>query len=780
MEVLGLMKAQITKNSVIAPVGSKGGFIVKNMCDTKEDTLKNTIECYKTFLKGILDITDNLVDGKIVHPQDVIRYDGEDPYLVVAADKGTASFSDIANSVSKEYNFWLGDAFASGGSVGYDHKKMGITSRGAWVSVEQHMVKLGINVHKDVFSVVGIGDMAGDVFGNGMLYSNKIKLIAAFNHIHIFLDPDPDPEKSFKERQRLFSKEHSSWSDYDTSIISKGGMVVQRSLKNVTLSTEIQKALDFDKSEVSPDELIRAILKSPVDLLWNGGIGTYVKSSKESNEEANDKGNDNVRINGEDLRCKVVGEGGNLGFTQLGRIEYVLSKSGLINTDSIDNSAGVNCSDHEVNIKIALSQAHDLSEKKRQELLEDMTNEVAQLVLRSNKVHSQSITIMRSTSHIYLDQYQKFMHALEYDGILNRDIEYLPSDEELELRKSTSVGLTRPELSVLLSYGKIDIYEKLLGQDLLNDKFLEKYLIEYFPSQLRSRFEREILSHRLRQNIIANHITNSFVNRMGGYLFRNLIEDYGYQELEILKAYVVVIELFDLEDIWRKIDDIQFDIDNQMFMDVSFKIQKFIQHNMLWLLNNQHVIDISELISNLKSEVMQIVANSQNILDGVTAKRFSNKVSTYVNDGIPENLAVQITTIEFMALILDIVKIYDINKKEIPIIRIGEILYQINRQLCIDHIHSLMNNINRSSYWDSIALNLMKNNLHKQSVRLTQEIIDKHYRRENVSCVDSWVENNHEQILAYNQLLGKMELLGDDINIQVVIVIIQRIESLVV
>ena len=484
-EILGLMKAQMVKNAVIVPVGAKGGFVPKQLpaADDRDAVQAEVIECYKTFIRGLLDITDNLVDGKVVTPAQVMRHDGDDPYLVVAADKGTASFSDIANGLSQEYGFWLGDAFASGGSAGYDHKKMGITARGAWESVKRHFRELGVNTQTETFSVAGIGDMSGDVFGNGMLLSKQIRLVAAFNHLHIFIDPNPDPEVSFGERQRLFNLPRSAWTDYDMTLMSRGGAIYSRRAKSIDLSEEARQALGTDAETVTPNELISIILKAPVDLLWNGGIGTYVKASTEQHSAVGDRTNDSVRVDADELRCRVVGEGGNLGLTQLGRIEYALN-GGLINTDAIDNSGGVDCSDHEVNIKILLGQVMaggDMTLKQRNNLLVEMTDEVAWLVLEHNYLQSQAISIATTQAPFMLSDHARFIRRLEKEGRLHRKLEFLPDDEILAEREAKEQGLTRPEAAVLVAYSKVRLFEELVGSDVTHDPYLSQELIAYFP-----------------------------------------------------------------------------------------------------------------------------------------------------------------------------------------------------------------------------------------------------------------------------------------------------------
>ena len=514
-EVLGLMKAQTVKNAVIVPVGSKGGFVSKKASSDRETLLNEGRECYEIFLRGLLDLTDNLKGGTIVPPEGVVRLDGDDPYLVVAADKGTATFSDLANGISAEYGFWLGDAFASGGSVGYDHKKMGITARGAWESVKRHFHGLGIDTQKTKFSVVGIGDMSGDVFGNGMLLSQNILLVAAFDHRHIFLDPNPDALISFEERSRLLNLPGSSWADYNPQLISKGGGVFPRTAKSILLTSEVATLLGVDTRPLAPSELIRAILKAQVDLLYNGGIGTYVKASQESNDQVSDHSNDSIRINGHELRCKVVVEGGNLGLTQRARIEFA-SAGGRINTDAIDNSAGVDCSDHEVNIKILLDSAVTngrIKCEQRNQLLRRMTSEVASMVLRDNYFQAQTLVVRKD---VELDVQERFCKHLEKAGRLTRELEFLPSDEEFESRKRAGLGLTSPERAVLLAYSKISLYEELLScSDLKDDPYLSSTIASYFPSVLREDFNNEMQTHPLRWEIIATGLVNEIVNQVG-------------------------------------------------------------------------------------------------------------------------------------------------------------------------------------------------------------------------------------------------------------------------
>lgn len=604
-EILGLMKAQMVKNTVIVPVGSKGGFYVKNPPSVRDAQLEEGIACYKLYLSGLLDVTDNIIDGKVVVPENVVRYDGDDPYLVVAADKGTATFSDIANSVSAAYNFWLGDAFASGGSAGYDHKKMAITARGAFVSVRRHFAEMGVNIDTTPFTVVGIGDMAGDVFGNGMLLSENIRLVAAFNHQHIFIDPTPDEKASFAERKRMFELPRSSWLDYNRALISNGGGIFERSAKQITISKEAAAAIGADKTVFTPDALIRTILLAPVDLLWNGGIGTYVKSEEETNEQVGDRANNSLRVNGRELRCKVIGEGGNLGFTQRGRIEYAImgagGTGGRINTDAIDNSAGVDCSDHEVNIKIAFSgevASGRLELARRDAILADMTDEVAHLVLQDNLLQTQAISIAQAQGDAALASQIRLMHLLEEKSLLNREIEFLPSDSQLAILQEKKQGLTRPEIAVLLSYSKMELYRELLHSYLPDLPYFANELMRYFPLPMRNEFATAIEKHPLRQEIIATSITNSLVNLAGISFSFDLAKQAGVAICDVAAAYVVVRDVANLAERFEKAKDIS----------ELLGIQQRLEGAVLWLLGNTDVpVDIDASVARLSGHVLQMI-----------------------------------------------------------------------------------------------------------------------------------------------------------------------------
>ncbi|WP_232769177.1 NAD-glutamate dehydrogenase [Colwellia sp. Bg11-28] len=589
-EVLGLVKAQQVKNVVIVPQGAKGGFVPKQLPvnGSRESITNEAISCYKVFISALLDITDNNTANGIVKPQNVVCFDDDDSYLVVAADKGTATFSDIANKIANDYGFWLGDAFASGGSVGYDHKKMGITAKGAWVSVQRHFSEMDVDVQQDEISVIGIGDMSGDVFGNGMLSSKTIKLVAAFDHRDIFIDPNPDSALSYVERNRLYHLERSSWQDYDKALISYGGGVFSRSVKHIELTTEIKQLLNIDNQikQVSPDELIRQILRCQADLLWFGGIGTYVKASTEINTEVGDKANDLLRINGNELQCKVIGEGGNLGCSQLARVEF--SKGGgKINTDAVDNSAGVNCSDSEVNIKILLNGLVDnksMTKAERDHLLETMTDEVGAMVLRNNYYQAQALSIDEANSQSHFDSFTRLSQYLVNSVGLNRELEYLPDDEELQSRNLAQQGLTRPELAVLMAYSKMDVHDALLEEkQLLTDDYFQKYLLSAFPDVLANKYTQYILSHPLAQQIIATSVANEIFNRGGIHAVR---EQTGATIAEIVKAFIIAKEVFSLDNIWSEIESLHGNVSAQVQIKMMIEVQRFYRLMAIWFINH--------------------------------------------------------------------------------------------------------------------------------------------------------------------------------------------------
>jgi glutamate dehydrogenase len=644
-EVLGLMKAQVVKNTVIVPTGAKGGFVPKHLPEGDRDLiLKEGIACYQKFICALLDLTDNVVDGTVIPPKDVICRDPEDPYLVVAADKGTATFSDIANELSAKYDFWLDDAFASGGSVGYDHKKMGITARGAWEAVRRHFREQGVDVQTDPFTVAGIGDMAGDVFGNGMLLSRKIKLVAAFNHEHIFIDPDPNMITTYRERNRLFKLPRSRWSDFDESLISAGGGIFSRHAKQVRLSPAVRDLLDLSETSVRPLQLIQAILKMQVDLLWNGGIGTYIKASTESDVDVGDRSNDNVRVNANQIRCKVIGEGGNLGLTQRARIEYSLN-GGKVNTDFIDNSAGVDCSDREVNIKILLGAAEQskrLTRTKRNALLAEMTDEVADFVLRNNYLQTQAISMMEARSVERLDETARLITNLERTGLLDRDIEYLPDQAEIDERRQRNQGLTRPEFAVVLSYAKIDLYDGLTSSSEMLEDFLTTDPQRYFPPVLRRRYPDLIPTHRLSREILATLIANDIVNRMGPAFVQRMQHDTGADVVTIARAYVVAREVCQAHQIWDTIESLDNQIPATLQQNMLFEVSRIMRHASYWLIERfGDDLDIVSAVKRLNSPMKTVYKKAKSFVIGSGKERRLNAISGLTSVGVPEGLALK-------------------------------------------------------------------------------------------------------------------------------------------
>ena len=662
-EILGLVKAQQVKNAVIVPVGSKGGFVLKNAPPAAERDayLAEGVACYKLFLSGLLDITDNVVKGVVVPPVDVVRHDEDDPYLVVAADKGTATFSDIANGVSADYGFWLGDAFASGGSVGYDHKKMGITARGVWESVKRHFRSLSINTQTSSFTVAGIGDMSGDVFGNGMLLSQHIRLVVAFDHRHIFVDPSPDATSSFAERQRLFLLPRSSWDDYNKTLISEGGGVYARSAKSIRLSLQACAVLGISTPELTPVELLRAILLAPLDLLYNGGIGTYVKASFESHAQVGDKAGDAFRVNGSELRCKVVAEGGNLGCTQNGRIEYA-QKGGLIYTDAIDNSAGVDCSDHEVNIKILLGQvveAGDLTLKQRNDLLASMTDEVGLLVLSDNYYQTQALEIANHRPLYLLDGQQRLMQWLEAAGRLNRAIEFLPTDDEIARRRVRKTGLTAPEGAVVLAYAKMSVFDELLASNLPDDPYFSRALQAYFPKVLSEKFGPAVASHLLRREIIATFITNTVVNRTGATFVNFIATEAGATAADVVRAFTLAREVFDLERLWDQIDGLDYRVDAHLQLDLLGKLTAIAQRASRWMLraraDTSGSTDLPSLISRYQPAAREMRARLPDWLPTNAQAAWQQASAALLQAGVASALAQDLAALDFIFPALDLV-----------------------------------------------------------------------------------------------------------------------------
>lgn len=756
-EVLGLVKAQQVKNTVIVPVGAKGGFFCKELPEDREGFFAEGQECYRTFIRALLDITDNIVNGEVVPPRDVVRHDDDDTYLVVAADKGTATFSDIANGISAEYNFWLGDAFASGGSVGYDHKKMGITARGAWESVKRHFRELGIDCQTTEFTAIGIGDMAGDVFGNGMLLSEKTRLQAAFNHLHIFIDPNPDAAKSYQERKRLFDLPRSSWEDYNRELISKGGGIFSRSAKAIELSPEMKKMLGTAKKSMTPTELIRAVLTMKVDLLWNGGIGTYIKASRETDSDVGDRANDALRVNGKEVQAKIIGEGGNLGLTQLGRIEYALN-GGRVNTDAIDNVGGVDCSDNEVNIKILLNglvASGELTRKQRDQLLYDMTDEVAQIVLKDCHRQSQSISVTAIRGADQIKELQRFIHDLERSGHLNRALEFLPDDDELAERQAAGRGLTRPELAVITAYGKMVLKDQLVHDDIMADPFHARSLINAFPKPLQEPYEEAMQAHPLRAQIIATRLANNIVNDMGpNFVFRKQ-EATGASVAEVANAYVVARECFNLRGLMEQIEagnnKISADTQNQML----FTIRRVVRRATRWLLRhpNSNLVTIQERVDFYRESFDHLRKNALKYLADEERSEIESNIEKYRKAGVNKDLATQIALLSTLFSALDIAEIVAQTQHKVGYV--AEAYFNLGAEI---HLHWFLAQINSQpvdNHWQALARAAFREELDWQQRSLTQSMVtDADTKQKPDQLLAAWMEHNHLYIQRWLDMLA--------------------------
>jgi glutamate dehydrogenase len=763
-EILGLMKAQMVKNAVIVPVGAKGGFVVKQPPAEggREALMDEVVACYSTMMRGLLDITDNRADGKVVPPADVVRYDDDDPYLVVAADKGTASFSDLANSIAQEYGFWLDDAFASGGSAGYDHKKMGITARGAWESVKQLFRERGVDTQSTDFTVVGIGDMSGDVFGNGMLLSRHIKLIGAFNHLHVFLDPDPDPETSFAERERLFALPRSSWSDYDPAKISEGGGVWPRSAKSIPLSEQVRRALDVQAEALTPNELINAMLKAPVDLLWNGGIGTYVKAAREIHADVGDRANDAVRVNGGELQAKVVGEGGNLGFTQLGRVEYALH-GGRINTDFIDNSGGVDCSDHEVNIKILLNQVvndGDMTRKQRDKLLADMTDDVAQAVLQDNYRQVQAISVTEAQAPQLLDEHDRLMRSLERARRLDRRLEFLPDDEELAERRAAGRGLTRPELAVLLAYAKIALQDELAASDVPDDEYLADDLERYMPPKLRERFRRQLRRHPLRRDIIATYVTNSMVNRAGSTFANRLRDETGARPPDVARAYTVAREVFDIRRLWKDLAA----LDNVVPADVQLELQaegrKMIERSALWFLRNRRQpLSIAATVSHFAPGIASLAQELPKLLAPDDSEALDRLAERFALAGVPPELATRVASRDALFSGLNVIEVATSCGETVE--TVAAVYFALGYKLDLHWLRDQIARLPAETHWQTLAQGALRDDLYSEQRELTIEVLkrgteDGTEDKDAEALIETWLEENRSAVERANTILSDL------------------------
>ncbi|MEN1727656.1 MAG: NAD-glutamate dehydrogenase domain-containing protein [Pseudomonadota bacterium] len=761
-EVLGLMRAQNVKNTMIVPVGAKGGFVVKQMPegDDRDAVMAEVVYCYRAFINGLLDITDNLSGDDVVPPKRLVRHDGDDPYLVVAADKGTATFSDIANAISIDHGFWMDDAFASGGSNGYDHKKMGITAKGAWESVKRHFRELGLDTQSEPFSVVGIGDMAGDVFGNGMLLSRQIKLKAAFNHMHIFLDPDPDPEASCVERERLFNLPRSTWADYDESLISKGGGIFSRQAKSIELSEPIRQWLGVKDESLAPHELIRALVQSEVDLLWNGGIGTYVKSRTESHQDVGDLANNLVRVNGSDLRCRVVGEGGNLGLTQLGRIEYALN-GGRLNTDFIDNSAGVDCSDHEVNIKILLNLALErgrLDVTQRNKLLAEMTDEVSDLVLRSNYLQTQALTMMETLTSERLGADEHFISMLDRQGVLDRDLEQLPDEEALRERVANGRGLSRPELSLLLSYGKITLYKDLIASDVPEDPYLSRELEDYFPVPLREQFKDLMPEHRLWREIIATKVTNSIVNRMGSNFPMRLREDTGADSATIAKAYTVVREIFQARDYWACVESMDNQVDAALQTRAVLKMWDLLRQmtRRMIALPGGYSIDISSKVERFAPGITAYTDCLEEVLPPSLAKRLIRRRDELIEAGMPADFALRMAQLRFMNASLDIVE--EARNQNRRVAEVAKVYFSLLNRLSLKWLRTRVEKLPVERQWHAHARGNLRDELYNYHRELASRILNECGDQDDPVAV--WVERFEKETRRVSEMLDEMRNMG--------------------
>jgi glutamate dehydrogenase len=761
-EVLGLMKAQNVKNTLIVPAGAKGGFVCKQLpAGTREEIQAEVIACYQTLIRSLLDLTDNIVGGRIVPPPRVVRRDPDDVYLVVAADKGTATFSDIANAISIEYGYWLGDACASGGSAGYDHKKMAITARGAWECVKRHFREIGTDIQKKDFTVIGIGDMSGDVFGNGMLLSRHIRLQAAFDHRHIFLDPAPEAAPSFAERERLFDLPRSSWDDYDRSKISRGGGVFARSAKSIALSPEAGTMLGLTAAPVPPNEIIRAILRMPADLLWNGGIGTYVKSREESNADVGDRTNDAVRISGRELRAKVVGEGGNLGISQRGRIEFALA-GGRLNTDFIDNSAGVNTSDVEVNIKILLNplmQAGKLTRSERNKLLARMTGEVAALVLRNNYLQSQAISTFELQAAARMAEYQHLIRTLERSGELNRTLESLPADDELSERRKRGGGFSRPELAILLAYSKIWLTHHLLASDVPEDPYLSSELERYFPAPVQERFARAISQHRLRREIITTATTNSLVNRMGPAFVPRAQEDTGAEPAQIARAYTAAREIFEMRRTWTEIEALDTKVPAKLQYGMAFQTSRLLRHVTYWLLvHRKRALHVDSAVAEFRGGVRQLEAEIVQGLSGSDREQFDKIRSEHIAAGVPEELAARIASLSANNAALDIVEIAV--QRKVGVVEAARVYFEVGVRVGLDWLREQIEQLSVDGPWQAIARSGLRDAALRIHRRLAERVLSRTDAGAAHARVTEWVKATSDDLAHWQHTLTDMRSAG--------------------
>ena len=778
-EILGLMKAQMTKNAVIVPTGAKGGFVVKKLdaLTVRQQREQEVVQCYQIFIRGLLDLTDNLKDGTVIKPENVNCYDGDDTYLVVAADKGTARFSDYANALSLEYQFWLGDAFASGGSVGYDHKKMGITARGAWESVKHHFTHLNIDFANKPFTVVGIGGMVGDVFGNGMLLSDKIQLLAAFDHAHIFLDPDPDSALSFQERKRLFELPASKWSDYDDSILSKGGGVYSRQSKSIRLSARMMERLNIVKNELTPNELIQCILRAPVDLLWNGGIGTYVKAQHESHLAVGDRSNDAVRINGSELRCKVVAEGGNLGLTQAGRIEYA-RHGGKINTDSIDNSAGVDCSDHEVNIKILLNtlvMQGDLTEKQRRDILLSMTDDVAKLVLNNNILQNQAICTIEQTAKNDMQGMQWVIEILEQKAHLDRQLEVIPDNDELRLRISQEQGLFRPEISVLLAYCKQMLKQQFAKALVtLDGPLIQQELQAYFPQTLQARYSTAIQLHYLARNIVVNCLINALVNRMGIVFPYRVLEQSNVSITRVVSVYKRVCYIFSVDALWQEIEALQTQLSGELSENLFAYLRRLIERSMYWFLTQTSETQTAETLELYYQGIQQLKTMIPTLQNEQLNKTIDQQVEALIEKGVPAVLALDVVSTEVLYLCLDVVWLHKQSQK--PLEECAQVFFTLIESLDLLWLREEVFTLPQKSLWQALARRTAREEFSSIISALTLSVL----QQPGLSVKDkmeNWYQCFNQAVDRYRKLVALVKS-EESIDLEKITVLLKELQDI--
>ncbi|MFA0414045.1 NAD-glutamate dehydrogenase [Vibrio renipiscarius] len=763
-EILGLVKAQQVKNTVIVPVGAKGGFVCKRQpsLTSRDEIFAEGQRCYKRFIRALLDVSDNIIEGEVIPPPHVVRHDEDDPYLVVAADKGTATFSDLANSVSEEYNFWLGDAFASGGSNGYDHKAMGITAKGGWESVKRHFREMGIDCQSTDFTAIGIGDMAGDVFGNGMLLSKHTQMVAAFNHMHIFIDPTPDAATSWQERERLFNLPRSSWEDYNSALISKGGGIFLRRAKSISLTPEIQKLLGTKKASLPPNDLIKMILTMKVDLLWNGGIGTYVKANSETHTDVGDRANDMLRVNGRDLQAKIIGEGGNLGMTQLGRIEFALA-GGRVNTDFVDNVGGVDCSDNEVNIKIFLNSLvanGDMTIKQRNTILESMEDEVGEIVLDDAYCQAETISVTEYQGVSLVKEQIRFIHTLEKAGHLDRALEYIPDDETLLEREKQGFALTRPELSVLIAYGKMVLKEELVHEDIANDVYHAQQLVQYFPTKLRRHYQNAMNNHPLRREIIATCLANEMVNEMGCNFVTRLQEETGAHVVDIANAYAAAREIFGLGDVLKQLRELDNTASTSAQYEMMFTVRRTLRRLSRWLIRNRSAKQsVTALIELYQADVAKVKASLDTLLVEHEVKEHDDLANVWIKQGIDAALANYVARLTSLYSVLDISTVS--REKGITVEQTAKLYFNLGDRLSLHWFLKQINGQAVDNHWQALARAAFREDLDWQQRQLTGQVLGcacHPQGLDEIQALNDWIASNEISLHRWENILNEFKV----------------------